>query len=99
MWWSTSSGKIELNITKKIANSCMHQGRCNDDVKAAMKLPEIKRQLNKLNPEILKEELREYGAWDESELNNHADNLMRILWIASGDILENEHLKNKHNEK
>lgn len=48
----------------------------------------IRRQLEKINPEDLKRELREYGAWDDEELADHAQNLQRILWIAAGDITE-----------
>ena len=39
-----------------------------------------------LMPKDLQDELREYGAWDEIQLQDHNANLMRILWIAAGDI-------------
>jgi hypothetical protein len=86
MYWSTGSGRIELNITKTIAANCSHSGSCDVDVKEAMQINAIKRQLNKLNPNLLANELREYGAWDEEELSDHEANKMRILWIACGDI-------------
>jgi hypothetical protein len=34
--------------------------------------------------------LREYGAWDESELQNSDDNKARILWLSCLDCKENE---------
>jgi hypothetical protein len=88
MYWTSGSGRIELNITKKIAASCSHSGSCDNDVNLAMQLPTIKKQLAKIDPNTLANELKEYGAWDEIELQDHNANLTRILWIASGDITE-----------
>ena len=88
MYWSDSSGLIELNITKDQARSCSHQGRCDDDVEFLRKAPTIKRQLNKLTPETLVKCLREYGAWDADELADHDANLDRLLWVACCDIAE-----------
>lgn len=86
MWYSTSSGRIELQITKKQAGIGSHAGECDNDVAYLRTLPTIKRQLAKIDPEVLKGELREYGCWDETELSNHDENLTRLLWLACGDI-------------
>ena len=86
MWWSTSSGRIELNITKKVAAMCHHSGNCEPEVRAAMKIPSIKRQLNKLDPKLIVSELKEFGAWDDEELKDNEFNKVRLLWIACGDI-------------
>jgi len=88
MWYSTSSGRIELNIPKRIADNCSHPGPCDSDVLTAMEIPSIARQLKKIDPKTLANELKEYGAWDEEELKNHNDKLMRLVWIACGDISE-----------
>lgn len=80
-----------LNITKKTANLGYHSGDCLEDIDRIMELPEIKRQLKKIDPEQLKKELYDYGAWDDSELENHKGNLQRILWIACGDIVDNKY--------
>lgn len=88
MYWSTGSGRIELNITKSIAAKCSHSGSCDADVKEAIQLAAIKKQLSKIDPKLLADELDEYGAWSEEELNNHEENKERLLWIACGDILE-----------
>ena len=88
MYWTTGSGRIELNITKTNAAIGSHQGQCDEDVKMLMQLPSIKKQLDKIQPDLLASELQEYGAWDEEELNNHEENKMRLLWIACGDINE-----------
>lgn len=77
-----------LNITKKLAAIGYHSGNCSEDIQRISELPEIKRQLKKINPEQLKKELYDYGAWDDQQLNNHDENIQRILWIACGDIVD-----------
>lgn len=88
MWFSTGSGRIEIQMTLAQAQSASHQGRCDDDVTALMGEPKIARQLAKIPADILRDELREYGAWEDDELTDHDTNLLRILWIAAGDIVE-----------
>ena len=53
---------------------------------ALSKRPEIAKQLDEIDPEKLRKELEEYGAWDDVELADHAQNLQRFLWCAAGDI-------------
>lgn len=88
MYWTSGSGEIELNITNKIAKLCSHQGQCDDDVRRCLELPEIKKQFNKIDNITMAIVLKEYGAWDEKELQDIEANKNRILWIAAGDILE-----------
>jgi hypothetical protein len=88
MWFSTSSGRIELKLTRSQAASAAHPGPCDDDIMRLSLEPAIARQLRKLDPDLLRRELKEYGAWDETQLSDHAQNLQRILWIACGDIYE-----------
>lgn len=78
--------RFTIQVTKKQALQGSHVGACDEDIKYLRTLPKIRRQLNRLDPEKLKAELREYGAWDETELSNHDKNLSRILWLACGDI-------------
>ena len=86
MYWTTGSGRIDLNLTKKQAGIGSHPGECQPDIEYLRTIPAIKRQLSKIDPQILRDELDEYGAWDENELSNHDMNLTRLLWIACGDI-------------
>jgi hypothetical protein len=88
MYWTSSSGSFELNITKAQAASCSHQGPCDADVFALSQEPGIRRQLRKFDKLTLVDELREYGAWDSQELDDHDQNLQRVLWLACGDINE-----------
>lgn len=77
-----------IEITKAQASTGCHSGDCTDDIKSLMEVPKIKRQLKKVLPDRLKTELWEYGAWTDEELNRHKDNLMRILWIACANIMD-----------
>ena len=85
MWYSTSSGRIELQLTKDQAMTGSHQGACDDGVAYLRTVPAIRHQLAKVDPETLRDELREYGAWEDEELADHDENLSRLLWLACGD--------------
>lgn len=81
--------RFEFIMTKAQGESASHQGECYDDVVALLKVPAIKRQLQKIDPEDIKAELKEYGAWDAEELQDEEKNHQRIVWIAACDITEN----------
>jgi hypothetical protein len=80
--------RFELKLTKEQAHIGSHRGRCDDDIAYLRTVPAIRRQLVKLDVTKVAEELKEYGAWDETELADHEQNLNRILWIACCDIVE-----------
>jgi hypothetical protein len=79
-----------LNLPSDCVDDCSHSGRCDDDVAHWVSQPEIKSQLDEINPEQLVKELDEHGAWSEEELSNHDDNLLRILWIAATNIADEQ---------
>ena len=78
----------DLRITRKDAENCSRSGNMESNVLDLMQKRYIKNQLPSLNPESLAKELKEYGAWDESELSNHEENLKRWVWISCCDISE-----------
>jgi hypothetical protein len=88
-WYTSSSGLIEFQMTRQQAESVSHSGQCDADVAKLMTDPFIARQLAEIKPEDLREELGEYGSWDAEELADHDTNLSRILWLAGGDIRDN----------
>lgn len=53
-------------------------------------LPSIGGQLDKIGVDKIREELREYGVWNDEELADDAENRLRILWIAGGSIIEED---------
>lgn len=85
-----SFNRLELRITRADAAIGSHSGACDGDI-AYLRCERkyIARQLAALDPDTLRDELREYGAWDAGQLADHDANLIRILWIACGDITEN----------
>lgn len=87
---------FEIQMTLKQAQSASHSGQCDDDVKALLQLPKIKRQLVKIPDNDLQAELKEYGAWDSEELANRQDNENRIVWIAACDIAEEHATKGQN---
>jgi hypothetical protein len=86
--WNCSNYGNDLKLTSGDAAACNHSGPCDDDVNAVMLKPYVKKQLDTLDPATLAKELKEYGAWDDTELANHKDNLQRWVWISAGDIDE-----------
>jgi len=90
LWWSSSCGRIEFQLSEAQANKGYHSGDCDSDIKQLLQEPDIKAKLAAIDPALIAQELAEYGAWDDDELSNHDDNLSRLLWIACGDIVENE---------
>lgn len=79
---------FEITLSAEVAKLCSRSGDCDDDVTRCLALPEVAAELKKLDKNNLLKELKEYGAWDDSELNNHDENLKRILWITAGNIRE-----------
>lgn len=77
---------FNLKMTRAQALSASHQGPCDEDVEALIKLPKIRRQLRKIPDDELQAELSEYGAWEPEELQDRTENELRITWIAAGNI-------------
>jgi hypothetical protein len=77
--------RFSLEMPAEAINDCSHQGPCDDDVDYWS--PRIARP-NEITPEALRDELREYGAWDSEELLDDDANWQRLIWIAAGNIRE-----------
>lgn len=86
--WTDGSGTVNLEIGLEDAKDCTHPGPCDADIRDLSEKPYIASQLEKIDPGALKNTLAEYGAWDDTEIEDHDENLQRILWIACGDIAE-----------
>jgi hypothetical protein len=98
-WFTTGSGRIEFYLTLEDAGIGHHSGQCDADVEYLRGVPYIAKQLAEIDSATLAGELREYGAWDDVELSNHDENLARILWIACGDIQEEEFMRESETEQ
>jgi len=82
-------GDVEIAMTIEQAESASHPGPCDNDVEDL--LEEIRDQLDKHSPEVIARCLHPYGAWDDDELKDHEQNLLRITWIAACGISEEYH--------
>jgi hypothetical protein len=89
-YFFASFNSFEIKLPETCVNACHHSGSCDADVNLWLKDKYVAKQLSKIDPDILADELMEYGAWDENQLSNHSDNLARILWIACGNIQEEQ---------
>lgn len=84
----TYMDSIEFGMTAEQAKQCSHSGDCEADLQEVMKDPAIYSQLNTFSPKAIAKALEGYGAWDEVELADHEQNLIRFVWIAAGNIAE-----------
>ena len=81
--------RFTLNISLADAGDMSHCGACDSDIENYLSTNKsIQRQLSAIGPEPIAQELKEYGAWDETELADDEANKARILWIAAGNIKE-----------
>jgi hypothetical protein len=90
VYWSDSSGRLELQLSGDQTARGYHSGPCDLDIAALLQDPEISRQLSVFDPAQVAATLKEYGAWNSQDLANHADNLARLLWIACGDLVDQQ---------
>lgn len=97
LFYSSSCGRIEIELTLDQAEKGSHSGDCEPDILELRQDPEIEKQLKAIDPDLLKSELRGFGAWYDKELSDHDLNLTRLLWIACGDISE-EHFNDDGGE-
>lgn len=86
--WSSGCGRIELNISEDQAAAGYHPGPCDLDIADIRQHPGIAAQLAALDPGLLANVLKEYGAWNSEELAQHEENLSRILWLACADLID-----------
>lgn len=77
--------RFELEIPAEAVPACSHSGSCDADV--SFWAPKINRSED-LSSEKLAAELKEYGAWEKSELENDSQNWQRIVWLACCNLAE-----------
>jgi hypothetical protein len=93
LYWAPFN-RFELRLPGECVLDCSHSGACDDDV--ARHAPLVREQMesddfqNKPTADAIREELREYGAWDAEELADDDANWLRLVWIAAGNIAEEE---------
>lgn len=86
--------RFTIELPAQAVSDCSHHGECDDDV--AHWAGRVKRPED-VTAERLRAELKEYGAWDAEELADDEANWKRIIWIAAGNI-KDEEAETKRNE-
>lgn len=84
---------IVLRLTRNDIFRLPLHGECEPAVLEILERPYIKKQVAKFDAIELKKELSEYGAWDDSELSNHEQNIIRWIWISALNIREEKMTK------
>lgn len=93
IYWA-SFNRFELRLPGQCIIDCSHSGQCDQDV--AYWVPRVKRQVekdnfpNKPTAEKIRTELKEYGAWDDDELNDEDQNWHRLVWLAACNVNEDD---------
>jgi hypothetical protein len=87
--WVGNNPSLILEFDTADAETCSGPGEQLEDVNALLDRPDIIRQAAGWPPGALRDELREYGAWDGSELVDYQANVRRLLWLACRDVSEN----------
>ena len=81
--------RFELELTLKQAMSVSTPGQdALENVEIVLQDSKVIAQLNAIGPSSLRDELKEYGAWNDDELTDDESNRERIVWIAGCNIRE-----------
>jgi hypothetical protein len=94
IWYTSSCGKIEFTFRDlDQVYSMHHAGDCEESVKA--ELPYFLETLQAIPREKIVSVLLETGAWDDDELENESDTdlYVKLLWIASGDVYDQQQME------
>lgn len=75
--------RFELQLPGQCVLDCSAQGSV-DDVVAYW----AERVTKTPDPNSIRFELAEYGAWDDNELADDDANWRRLIWIAAGNVAE-----------
>lgn len=78
--------RFTISMPWEAVEDCSHSGACDSDV--SHWAPKIADLNPGIDPEHVREELREYGAWDETELADDSTNWERIVWCAACNVKE-----------
>jgi hypothetical protein len=93
LYWA-SFNRFEFRMSGQCVMDCSRGGDCEDDTRRWT--PIVQQQVekdnfpNKPTPDKIREELKEYGAWDETELADDEMNWIRLIWCAACNISDDD---------
>jgi hypothetical protein len=65
-------------------------GDCDSDVARWLQDRRIRKIFKDIPDSVLRDHLKEFGAWDEAELQDRSANSARLLFVAAGQCQDNE---------
>lgn len=83
--WTDTHGLITLDLEPADIHFGAQSGDCEPYIAALRSVPYIRKQLDALDPEEVRDYLKGFGAWDAGELADDDFNLTRLLWLACGE--------------
>jgi len=86
--YNASFNRFTLEMTAEDAHAASAPGPAEATVAEFLTEEFYARQLDAIPADKIRNELNEYGAWSEEELQDDTANRARILWIAAGEINE-----------
>lgn len=93
LYWA-SFNRFEFRIPGQAIIDICHSGPNDSDVAAWLDkvLQQVEMDNFPRKPTLgkIREELDEYGAWDDTELLDETMNWQRLLWLAAWDIFESD---------
>lgn len=93
LYWA-SFNRFELRVSGQAVIDICHSGPNDAAVSAHLPLfrtqIELDRFRNRPTSDNVRDELREYGAWEDNELQCDTVNLSRLLWLAAWQIFESD---------
>lgn len=95
-WYAGGNNAISLDIKREDMESVPKSGPADEYIADLLTLPYIKKQTDAWDKEALAEELEGYSDWD---VTNHQDNVERMLWLAVGDLRQEDYEKEKEGRK
>lgn len=86
MTWYSSLYNFTIIIDRDDVNTIAHPGDSTDIVTTITR--KLSDQLDKIGPQAIRNELSEYGAWTDDELQNDDESRLCIVWIAACNLAE-----------
>lgn len=83
-----SFNRFELELPDEAIEACTHSGDCMPELEHWSKI--VKRP-ETLTDDMIRAELRECGAWYIGDLKDNAANWLRLVWIACGNVKDEEY--------
>lgn len=89
-WWTSSNGLIEFQFPPDLVDFICKPGPNDAMVASAVDDPRLRPILDKIDPDLIVKDLREYGAWSDDDLKDREQNLHRLVWLAAWNIHDDE---------